>query len=459
MSSKKEENNKIEEIHKEEMTRKNVKVTNKQKVAKSLSGELKSKEKKVSNTPKTKKKKITKKKIRKKEYLPMFKTSDLLGVVVLTCFVSLFMGYFFGKKATLKLEDEKWPKGMQQIVDTFYDIKNNYYENVEDDTLIRGAIGGMLTSLSDPYATLIDNSSNTFDTLLNGKFDGVGIQVFNNDDGEIEIANVYENSPASEQGLQVGDLIIKFNDENVRKKTTSDLTDKIKEMKDKKFSITVLRDGKEITVKLNSDIVELKSVNSRQYIENNKKIGYISIDIFSLTTYEQFKKELEKLEKENIDSLIIDVRNNSGGHLSTVVNMVSLFLDKSHVIYQTQKKDDIEKFYSTGKVTKTYPIVVLVNENSASASELLAAALKEEYGATVIGKTTFGKGTVQELKTIKDDEYKFTTKKWLTPKGNWINDIGVTPDIEIEMDKNYITNPSEENDNQLSGSLRYLREK
>ena len=163
------------------------------------------------------------------------------------------------------------------------------------------------------------------------------------------------------------------------------------------------------------------------------------------------------MEKSGIDSLIIDVRSNTGGHLTAVENILSLFLDSSHVIYQTEDKNGIIKSYSHGSVTKEYPIVILTNEASASASEILAAAMQEEYGAKIVGKHTFGKGTVQELKTLPDGEqYKFTTKKWLTPNGTWINGVGVATDIDVDFNKDYYDNPTHDNDKQLQAAIEAL---
>ena len=189
-------------------------------------------------------------------------------------------------------------------------------------------------------------------------------------------------------------------------------------------------------------------------MQENHKIGYIKIDIFSATTYSQLKKTIEKLEKENIEGMIIDVRDNTGGHLTVVSDMLSLMMDKSHVIYQIENKGKKTKYYSTGKKTKQYPIVILQNSGSASASELFTAAMKEEYGAKVVGTKSYGKGTVQELNTLQDGtQYKFTTKKWLTPKGNWIHEKGITPDENVELDEKYFENPTQENDNQLQKAL------
>ena len=163
------------------------------------------------------------------------------------------------------------------------------------------------------------------------------------------------------------------------------------------------------------------------------------------------------MENDGIDGLIIDVRSNTGGHLTAVENILGLFLDSTHVIYQTEDKNGVVKTYSHGSVTKDYSIAVLTNESSASASEILAAAMSEEYGAILVGKHTYGKGTVQELKTLPDgQQYKFTTKKWLTPNGNWINEVGIDVDIDVDFNKDYYDNPIYENDKQLQAAIEAL---
>ena len=396
----------------------------------------------------------------KKKNQTLFKTTDMLGLVIITCIISLFVGAFFGTRfLAVEYESDTYKK-LDKIKDVYLDIKENYYQETDDEELINGAINGMIATLDDPYATyLTTDDSNSFDAQLQGSYEGIGIEIFNNEDGKIEILTVFENSSAADAGLQPGDIIIGINDEDVSMQKTSDLVSKIAEMEDESFTIKILRDNKEKKLKVTRKKVVLTSVTSKTIEQNNKKIGYIYVSIFSLNTYSQFKEQLEKLEKSKIDSLIIDVRGNTGGHLSTVDDILSLFLDKKHVIYQIETKGEKEKYYSSGKVTKKYPIAILTDSYSASASELLAISLKEEYGAATIGLTTYGKGTVQELKTMDSGEYKFTTKKWLSPKGNWINKKGVEPTIEVMLDENYYENPTDENDNQLQTAINYLLEK
>ena len=242
-------------------------------------------------------------------------------------------------------------------------------------------------------------------------------------------------------------------------KNSTDISDYIKKSEKDNFDMVVERDGEEIEVNLKREKVVINSVTSKIIEKDDKKIGYIYMSIFSATSAKQFKTKLEELEKEEIDSLIIDVRYNNGGHLTTATSILSLFLDKTNIIYQTEKDGKIEKFYSSGTETKKYPIVVLQNEISASASEMLSATLKEQYGAKIVGKNSYGKGTVQELITLSDGtEYKFTTKKWLTPKGNWIHEKGVEVDYEVELDQNYFANPKDELDTQLNKALEILTE-
>ena len=178
---------------------------------------------------------------------------------------------------------------------------------------------------------------------------------------------------------------------------------------------------------------------------DNKKIGYIRLTIFASNSDEQFKKALDELEDKGIDGLVIDLRGNSGGHLVTAENIISMFLDSTHPIYQIKSKDGQKKYYSNGKETKKYKIAVLIDSSSASASEVVTSALKEQYGATVVGENSYGKGTVQELQTLPDGEqYKLTTKSWLTSSGKVIDKKGIEPDYAITLNNEYFEDPTDE---------------
>ncbi len=396
----------------------------------------------------------------KRESKNTFHTSEVVFLIIITCIVSVFMGTTISSRFVTRTTTKQENELVSKMLEHYQYIKDNYYEEVDDTTLLNGAIAGMVDALDDPYSTFIDEmNSDNFNMSLNGNYSGIGIEITNNEDGNIQIVGVFPSSPAAQAGLQANDIVTAIDGTDMLGKDKSELTKYVKEKQLDQFTLTVLRGEENIEVTVKKTVVEIPSVSSKVYEQNGKKIGYIYFSIFSNTTDRQFQNELKSLEEQGIDSLIIDVRENSGGHLTTAVNIVSLFLDQTKVIYQIETKNETTKYYSKGNKTKTYPIVVLQNNNSASASELLSGALKESYGATVIGETSYGKGTVQELVDGKDGiEYKFTTKKWLTPNGNWIHKKGITPDIEVKLDVNYFANPNDANDNQLQEAIRYLSE-
>ena len=382
-----------------------------------------------------------------------FSTIEVLVLIIMSVVVSLAIGSLITYNLT-KGKVTKNNKHIEKFIKNYNYIIDNYYDDIDKNKLIDGAISGMLNSLGDEYSYLIDeNSSDNFDIELEGEYQGIGIEIVNVDD-KVVVYSVFEDSPADKAGLEVGDIIKKVDDMECNNIETSDISKYIRGSEKNEFKLIIERNEEEKEIIIKKELVTIKSVMSKTFEENNKKIGYIYISLFSNVSTQQFKEKLEELEKDNIDSLIIDVRDNSGGHLTTATSLISLFLDSNHVIYQTDTKGVIRKFYSSGKKTKKYPIIVLQNHNSASASEMLSAALKEEYGATVVGENSYGKGTVQELLELDNNaEYKITTKKWLTPKGNWINGKGVEPDVKISMNQEYYENPSEEKDNQLRTAI------
>ena len=391
-----------------------------------------------------------------------FTHSEVIFLVVITAIISIFTTYTIVRvsntKSELGMSDDE--KALQEFIDTYQNILDSYYEDVDSQELIDHAIAGMLSGLDDPYSIYFDEDrSSTFDATLEGSYNGVGLEVYNDTDMNIVVSRVFEGSSAEEAGIEAGDIIKEVDGKDLTGKATTEFSDYTKEKEDDEFQVVYLHDGEEKTATLKRKVIIIRSVTSEVLEENDKKIGYIQVDIFSATTYNQFEKAVQKLENEQVEGMIIDLRDNTGGHLSVVTDMLSLFLDDSHVIYQIEDKDQTTKYYSTGKETKEYPVVILQNGNSASASELFTAAMKEEYGAKVVGTTSYGKGTVQELNTLQDGtQYKFTTKKWLTPKGNWVHEKGITPDVEVELDEGYRNEPTRENDNQFQRAVSTLND-
>ena len=229
----------------------------------------------------------------------------------------------------------------------------------------------------------------------------------------------------------------------------------IKNEADEKIVMVISRDDEEKILNIKRGKVETPVVSSVTYDKNNKKIGYIGISLFSSVADKQFEKELKKLEKENIVGLVIDVRGNNGGYLTSVTDIAQLLLPKGKIVYQVEKdgKRDVTK--DKTDTSRKYPIAILTNENSASASEILAATIKESYDkGYVVGTKTYGKGTVQQVKTLADGSMiKYTVENWLTPDGNWINGNGIEPTDEIVFDTKYWDDQKPENDNQLQKAL------
>jgi len=385
-------------------------------------------------------------------------TFEMIIVLVIVALLGTMIGFVARGKFKTNNDDNYTVvnKEIQTFIDQYNYILDNYYGEIDKNELIANAIQGMLSSLDD-HSTFINNGqSNSLMISLEGQYEGLGVEIYNNASGEIVILTVFDNSSASEAGLQPNDIVVSLNGESLEGKTTSEFVEMVKKNPDKDFKLGVKRKDETLELNVTKRKVVLESVHS-QVLDNN--IGYIIIDIFAENTDGQFKKALNDLEGKKIESLIIDVRNNSGGHLSAVENMLYEFFDSSHIIYQTESNTEKKVVYSKGTKNKDYSIVVLTNGNSASASEILAATLSEEYGAYLIGETTYGKGTVQELRNVGEiGQYKFTTKKWLTPKGNWINGVGIKPNKEVTLDENYMKNPSYENDNQLQEAIKYLNE-
>lgn len=373
-----------------------------------------------------------------------------VGIGFLMCFgiISIFTGknYF------------KVTRDLDKVIDTYYAIVDNYYGDLDKNTIIDGAVEGMISSVGDTFTTYTNTGdTETFDETIKGSYEGIGCSVATYNDGKIVVIEIFEDSPADTSGLKVGDIITKIDGESLEGKTGTDVSNYIKNSGKNKVVLTVVRDNEEKEVTINLSKVDIPYVSGEVIEKNSKKVGYIKISLFANNSYKQFKSKLEKLEKENIDSLIIDVRDNSGGYLTSVTDICNLFLEKGKVIYQLQDENGTVKKKDTTKEKRTYDIAVLINGSSASASEILASAIKESYKGIVVGQNSYGKGTVQQTKKLLDGSMiKYTTQKWLTPDGNFINEIGVKPTNEVILSEDYYKNPSIETDNQLQEALSLL---
>lgn len=372
--------------------------------------------------------------MKKKEKGSVFTTFQVATIAILTAVFSFIMGLFIANSTS---NEEIYSSEITNFINSYMKLKEDYYEDINDSEALEVALEAIVNSL-DPYTTVVDDSlSNMLQTKLEGQYKGLGIEIYNDLEGNIIVYNVIDNTPAKKAGILQNDIITKLNEQELKGITTTEFINMVKKEEDNTINLTIIRNNEEKKISLKREKVVLPSVTKDIYNIDGKKIGYIYLEVFALNTYEQFLNSLNELEKENIDSLIIDLRDNTGGHLASAEQLTSTFLDKTHVIYQIQTKQETTKYYSTSEKGKTYPVAILVNENSASASEIFAIAMQEEYKAIIVGKNTFGKGTVQEVNSLNENvEYKVTTKKWLSPKGNWINEVGVKPDIDVDLKDN-----------------------
>ncbi len=380
-----------------------------------------------------------------------FKTCELVIILLAICIFSTLTGCLVGYKLltnkTLSKNYSLVDEDLEHFINEYNEIKKNYYGTFDSKKILSNALSAVVNSLGDKYSGKIDLDSNTTDSIkLRGVYTGVGIEIYNDEKLNIIVNSVFKGSPADTSGIKKGDIITKINGENVTGTLTTNLVSKIKSLNNNVFTLEILRDGKYINISTKSDTIELKSATYKVLEQNNKKIGYINISIFANNTAKQFKEALSKLEDEKIEGLIVDVRDNPGGYLETAIEISDLLLNKDKVIYKTNDGDKIEATYSKGKKDYDNKIVILINNGSASASELLTLSLKENLNAYTVGVTSYGKGTVQEVKKYNNIQYKYTTKLWLSPSGKSINETGIIPDLEVKPDNN--------GDNQLQSALK-----
>ena len=383
---------------------------------------MKKEKEKITNIP-------TEKKIKnKKDKTATFNLIEVIVIIIMTSLVVSVSTGIIVYKNYYKIDKTSSNKDyLKELEYAYNNILNSYVEKVDEKELTKPAIKGMYNYLGDPYTSYLDkDSTDNLMDRLKGEYKGIGVEITTNESGTV-VMTVFENSPAEEAGIMVGDIITKVKGVDVNGKTTSEVSNMIKSTNGN-VEIEVNRGGITKTLTLKVSTVSIKSVVKNKY----DKTGYLRIETFSNTTYKQFKESLETLEKEGIENLIVDVRNNGGGFLNSAVEIAELFVEKGKPIYGLQTKDKKEMYKDTTKEKRDYKVIVLINGGSASASEVLAAALKESYGATLLGTKSYGKGTVQDTSELESGGMiKYTTAYWLTPKGVTINEKGLTPDIEV----------------------------
>jgi len=392
----------------------------------------------------------------------------LIVTNIITFGLTNLMSVTFSNKAYIPLVEYNKLKSVYNefskvmVVEDY--VKENYLRDVDEKKLVDGQLKGMLQALEDPYSTYMTKEE--FESFLqqtSGTYAGIGVVVTPGDDNLITVVSPIEDTPGERAGIKSGDKIIKVNGVEYFGENMDEAVKVMKGEPNTKVSLTILRKNKEnknniFDIEVTREIIRLVTVKSN-IIDDD--IGYIKITSFDELTYKDFKKELDKLGKRNIKGLIIDLRNNPGGLLNICADIADELLGEGDIVY-TQTKDGKREYLKSDKKMVDYPLVLLVNKGSASASEILAGAVKDHKRGTLIGTTTFGKGVVQRIKDLDDGSgLRLTISEYFTPNGINIHGIGIEPDIVVELTEGVeeigVNNLKE--DNQLRKAIEEIKTK
>lgn len=334
---------------------------------------------------------------------------------------------------------------IDSVLDAFY------FEDIDDDKAKENIYKAYLNSYEDKYTTYYTQEEyKKIKETTNGKFYGIGAVCQLSDEGGIFLSDVYESGAGYEAGLRTGDRVIQVDDVDVTSMDLSSAVALVKGEKDTSVVLKIIRDGEIFDYTVIRDEVEIRTVT---YAMTEDNIGYILVTQFESVTAKQFREAVEDLKSQGVQELIIDIRNNPGGLLTSVVDMLKYILPNGLIVYTEDKAGNRKEYSDSDNEELDIPIAVLVNSNSASASEIFAGAIQDYGKGVIVGTQTFGKGIVQTLKPLTDGSaIKFTIAKYFTPKGQDIHGKGVTPDIIVEYDNNT------EEDEQFNAAIEYLKQ-
>ena len=355
---------------------------------------------------------------------------NLISVIIIICITSVVSAVTAGIIVTnnynLSYSDLSNDKELTDFIKAYSNIVNNYYEDVDKEKMLDSALNAMLNYLGDNYTTyLTDEQRKALEESLQGTYQGIGVEI----DKDRVITKVTKNGPAEVAGLQVGDKFMSIDGTKLNDTDGNAVGLLIRGSDKEAVDIVVDRNGEELTFNVKIGTIEEPAIGYEMK-ENN--IGYIQISKFSRPLTSQMENALKELEANGMEKLVIDLRNNTGGYLDSAETTASLFLKKGKLIYSLEDKKSKEDYYDQTETSRDYPIVVLINNNSASSAEILAAALKDSYGAVLVGQTSYGKGKVQQTYDMKDGSMaKFTSARWLRPTGDCIDKKGIKPDFEV----------------------------
>jgi len=370
--------------------------------------------------------------------------------------ISLIILSFVFSKISLAANDENIYDKIDLLGEVLDKINKEYVEEINQSDTIDAAINGVLQSL-DPYSAYM--SPETFkemETETSGKFGGLGIEV-GMEFGVVKVITPMDGSPAEKEGVKAGDYIVKINKIQVQGKTLSEAVELMRGVVGSELEITVRRKGvkKALVFKITREIIEVKSVKSK-IIDDS--VGYIKLTAFNENSSKQIRNKIKKFKKNKINKYVLDLRNNPGGLLSQAVKISDFFLDNGEIVStKSRKSSENRKYFAKkGDIINGKTLVVLINYGSASASEIVAGALKDHKRAILIGKNSYGKGSVQSIMPLKNKgAIRLTISKYYLPSGKSISGTGITPDIEVEESSDEFRIGTE-TDNQLDFAITLL---
>ncbi|KON69708.1 peptidase S41 [Peribacillus butanolivorans] len=340
----------------------------------------------------------------------------------------------------------------EKLYSTYDTIKDNYYEEIDQDKLVDGAINGMIKSLDDPYSAYMDKKeASSFHESISSSFEGIGAEI-QEQDGKIMVVSPIKGSPAEKAGIKPNDIILSVDGKSVEGLSSSEAVLKIRGEKGTKVELSISRAGESepIDLTIKRDTIPIETVYSEMLDDGVAKIQVTS---FSEHTVQELETALNDMSKKDMKGLILDLRGNPGGLLDQAIDMASLFIPNGEVVLQVEDrsgKKEVFKSKNNGEIK--IPVVVLIDDGSASASEIVAAAVSESADIPLIGVKSFGKGTVQTAEDFDDgSNFKYTAAKWLTPEGNWIHKKGIKPDIKVNL-PDYASLPYISPDKELKAS-------
>ena len=341
--------------------------------------------------------------------------------------------------------------GTLQFLYTLGKIRSSYVGEYTDKKLFEGAMHGLVEGLDDPYSEYLDETGfSRLNEMTDGTFGGIGV-VLGQRNKEFVVVSPMEGSPGAKAGIEAGDKILKVNDVDTKGRTLEDVVSTIRGKKGTSVKLLLEhKNGQQFTADIVRDDIKVKSVAGRMLPDS--KIGYIRIAMFNENTGEEFKKAYEKLEQEGMQATLLDLRHNPGGLLTECVKVSNYIVPKGPVVSITDKKGDTKVYESKLEKVK-YPLAVLIDHGSASASEIVSAAVQDTKAGKLFGVKTYGKGCVQSVFHITTKTgLKLTTAMYYTPSGRSIHKVGVTPDVEIELPEKATV------DVQLNKAEEYLRD-